>query len=102
MFGVDNCEDASFWRHGKMAVAREDMPPLSDSCFYWHDLIGIRVISVEGQFLGNVNSLMSVGDGHVLRVSKEKNEILIPFIDDYVPSVDIAGGFLQVDWQEEW
>lgn len=101
---VDNCEDAAFWRHGKMAVARDELPPLADGQFYWFDLIGLKAFSTDGCLLGKVTGLMRVGENDVLRIKKAdgEGEFLTPFIDDYVPSVDIAAGSLRVDWQPEW
>ena len=83
-----------------IAVAREDMPPLTPGAYYWPDLEGMAVVDGSGRSLGKVSHLLATGANDVLVVQGEQ-EILVPFVvDDVVKDVDIEQCVISVDW--EW
>jgi 16S rRNA processing protein RimM len=66
--------------------------------YYWADLEGLRVRSVEGAELGRVAELMATGANDVLVVEGERRR-LIPFVpDQVVKTVDLDSGLIVVDW----
>ncbi|MGI9338095.1 MAG: ribosome maturation factor RimM [Gammaproteobacteria bacterium] len=97
---MPNCDDrdeAQKWRGGLFAVCRASFPPLPDGGFYLCDLIGLRAFAADGAEIGVVADLMEAG-GTVLVIRRtDGGELLAPFIDDYVPEVDVGGGRLTVD-----
>ena len=66
--GVDDREQASFWRHANIAVQRADLPPLTaEDEYYWCDLVGLQAQNTGGEILGVVKKLLSSGaTGHPL------------------------------------
>lgn len=83
-------------------VRRSALPRSKRGEYYWADLEGLEVVTVEGVTLGKVSHLVSTGANDVLVVSGER-ERLIPFvIDDYVKAVDFDRGRITVDWDPEF
>lgn len=83
-------------------VAREAFGETDESQYYWHDLIGLRVVTVDGCDLGIVESLLATGANDVL-VLQGKRRRLIPFVvDEYVKRVDLAAATITVDWDPEF
>lgn len=86
----------------EIAVPRERLPALEEGEYYWSDLQGLRVVTLEGRELGQVDHLLDTGANDVLVVRGER-ERLIPFLrPDVVQAVDLAGGVIRVDWDPEF
>jgi 16S rRNA processing protein RimM len=96
--GVDDRDAAAALTGREIAIRREQLPPPAPGEYYWADLEGLRVVTVDGIELGRVDHLFSTGANDVLVVRGER-ERLIPFLrDQVIRGVDLDGGTLQVDW----
>ena len=85
-----------------IAVPRGRLPVLAEGDFYWSDLIGLRVRSLEGDDFGVVTRLFETGSNDVMVVQDGK-ERLIPFLHGrVVKQVDLEAGTLQVDWDADF
>ena len=92
----------------RIFVSRATFPVPDPDEFYWIDLIGLSVVNREQVALGDVVGLIDTGPHCVLRVKPAAagdvpaepaaDERLIPFVEAYVDSVDIAGRRIVVDW----
>lgn len=84
-------------------VARELLPSPEKDEYYWVDLEGLAVTTMEGVALGRVSHLFATGANDVMVVRDEKRERLVPFVQgSYVRSVDLAAGTIVVDWDPEF
>ncbi|ADE14100.1 16S rRNA processing protein RimM [Nitrosococcus halophilus Nc 4] len=100
--GIDDRDVATQWIGREIAVHREQLPPPEEGEYYWADLIGLRVITVQGVELGRVERLLETGANDVLVVQGER-ERLIPFRKDtIVKQVDLEQGLLRVDWDPDF
>ncbi|KOR31126.1 ribosome maturation factor RimM [Achromatium sp. WMS2] len=83
-------------------IYRHQLSTLSDGEFYWTDLEGLQVQTLNNTVLGTVNHLFNTGANDVLVVIGER-ERLIPFIwEQVVKTVDLAKRRLVVDWDPEF
>lgn len=98
--GVDDRTAAEALRGSHVAVMRQDLGEAGEGEHYWVDLIGLAVVDGRGRRLGEVTELLRAGGADVL-VVKGEAEHLIPFVDDYVKSVDRAARCITVDWETE-
>ena len=97
---LTNCNDrdeAQQWRGGCFAVCRSSLPPPPDNGFYWCDLLGLKVFAPDGAEVGEVADVMEAGNAVLVIRKTGGGELLAPFVDDYVPQVDIGGGRIVVD-----
>ena len=79
-------------------VPRELLPKAPEGEYYWADLEGLEVFTVEGVSLGQVTHLFATGANDVLVVKGER-ERLIPFVPgQQVVRVDLDGRRIEVDW----
>jgi 16S rRNA processing protein RimM len=98
--GVDDRSKAEQLANLELFVAREKLPALSDrNTFYQADLIGLRVETREGKALGTITGVQNFGAGDILEISLEGGgtSVMIPFLDTFVPLVDVAGGRMVVE-----
>jgi len=83
-------------------VPRSALPPSEPGQYYWVDLEGLRVQTIDGVPLGKVSHLFATGANDVLVVRGER-ERLLPFLEDQVIcSIDFAAGLMVVDWDVDF
>ena len=109
LMGVADRVSAENLRGATVQIRRSHFPPLADNEFYWVDLIGHEVENLQGVSLGVVVGLMDNGAHPILRVAdlpnadqKKPEELLIPFVDRFVSSVDQTGKKITVDWDRDY
>jgi 16S rRNA processing protein RimM len=94
-------------------VSRREFPVLPADEYYWSDLIGLDVVNLEGEALGRVTDMMHNGAQSILRITpvpshaasaaageadSKAPERLIPFVDQFVKTVDLEAKKITVDW----
>ncbi len=109
--GVDDRDVASQYTSVNIAVERSLLPELEEDDYYWHQLIGLKVISeFDGKAIefGVVKELLETGANDVLVVSASQESIddkerLVPYIlGHYVTKVDVEAGEIRVNWDPEF
>lgn len=73
------------------------LPPLEEGTYYWADLIGIEVYSMEGLLLGRIESIFQTGSNDVYVVKLADRELLLPALRSVVKSVDLEARRMQVE-----
>ena len=99
--GCEDRDQAALYRGKEVAVSRADFPEAGANEFYWADLVGLTVVNTQGEALGTVSRVFETGANDVLVVDGER-ERLIPFIEQVVQQVDLAGGVIRVDWGSDY
>jgi 16S rRNA processing protein RimM len=91
-FAQINDRDAAEAARGIALVIEADSDE-EDDAWYVHDLIGLRVERPDGTVLGEVTDLIDMPAHDLLEVRQPDGHIaLIPFVEEFVPEVDAAGG----------
>jgi 16S rRNA processing protein RimM len=100
--GVNDRDAALALRDVPIAIDRDELEALEDGEYYWADLIGLRVITLDGVALGRVERLIETGANDVLVVAGER-ERLIPYIrGQVIDTIDLESGEIRVDWDPEF
>jgi len=70
--------------------------------YYWADLVGLSVRTVDGVTLGRIDHLFETGSNDVMVVQGDR-ERLVPYIQEQVVrEVDLKAGVMLVDWDPEF
>ncbi|MCH3923016.1 ribosome maturation factor RimM [Limosilactobacillus sp.] len=97
----DNINDVQGFRNRELLVSAEDQQPLEDGQYYYHQIIGLKVKTVEGRELGTIKEILSPGANDVWVVKRSgKQDLLLPVIDDVVKTVDLENGEVIVELME--
>jgi 16S rRNA processing protein RimM len=113
LVGVVGRDAAEALKGSAVQISRRHFPALADGEFYWVDLIGLAVVNLRGESLGTVSGMMDNGAHPILRVApadtasaseaeKARQEILIPFVEQFVKAVDLAGKRITADWEIDY
>jgi 16S rRNA processing protein RimM len=95
--GVEDRDQALALRGADISIPREALPPVEEGEFYWADLVGLDVVNIQGEYLGQVKDLLETGANDVLVVKGDK-ERLLPYVDAIVLEVNLAEKLIRVDW----
>jgi len=101
--GVADRDAAAALTGAEIWIARSALPAAKPGEYYWSDLEGLEVVTVESVSLGHVSHLIATGANDVLIVREGERERLIPFlVGQYVTKIDLDGGRLTVDWDPDF
>jgi len=108
--GVSTPEQASALIGASIAVGRSAMPPLAAGEYYWADLTGMKVRTVDGVNVGPVVRLFETGANDVVVIADERsdqeesgNEILVPWlVPDVITEVDMESRLITIDWDPDF
>ena len=87
--GIDDINAVEKYRKATLWVKREDAVPLEENENYIADLIGMAVVSDEGENLGILIDVMETGANDVYIVEKDGSELMIPAIRPCILDVDL-------------
>ncbi|UJW58175.1 ribosome maturation factor RimM [Bacillus sp. A116_S68] len=89
--GFDNVNEVEKFKGSLLQVdATTLQDQLAEDEFYYHQIIGLRVETVDGRLVGTVKEILSPGanDVWVIAPAEEKGkDILIPYIESVVKSI---------------
>ena len=94
---IDSVEDAERLRGQDLTIPRSELYPLLQGQYYTFQLIGLDVLTTEGQYLGQVTDIMATAGNDVYIVKGKRGEILIPAIEDVVKSIDLDKGEIVIE-----
>jgi 16S rRNA processing protein RimM len=93
----DAPETAGVLRNQLVFVHAEDRPSLPEGEYYHHQLLGLRVVSDDGQDLGHLAEILQTGANDVYVVRPLSGpEILLPAVDEVILEIDLARGEIRV------
>jgi 16S rRNA processing protein RimM len=104
LVGLRDRDDAEALKGATVKVARSEFPALEEDEYYWSDLIGLDVVNLQGEALGKVADMMHNGAQSILRIAPVNpgehgvDERLVPFVDQFVKTVDLTGKTITLDW----
>ena len=102
--GVGDRNAAEAIRNVDLFIARSALAELEADEYYWHELVGLEVMTADGTALGKVDHLLETGAHDVIVVKdNEGTECLIPFVpSEVVQRVDLEARTMTVAWQADF
>ena len=95
--GYDNINDIECYRGRELWITRDQAVPLGEDENFVADLIGLSVVTDEGETLGVMKDVMFTGANDVYVVERENGkELLLPAIKDCIMDVDLEAGVMKV------
>jgi 16S rRNA processing protein RimM len=108
LVGVAGRDASEALKGAAVSIPRSQFPELPADEFYWSDLIGLEVVNLQDEVLGRVIDMMDNGAQSILRIQPVADtaadadakapERLIPYVDQFVKTVDLAAKKITVDW----
>jgi 16S rRNA processing protein RimM len=95
--GVRTREAAEALVGSTVLVYREDLEPPAEGEYFLGDLMGLAAVDEAGNALGKVAEIWETGEVPNLVIRGGKGEeLIVPFADEFVPTVELEAGRLVV------
>lgn len=86
-------EDAEALRGARLLVEEHE----EEDAWYPHQLKGLAARTRSGEVLGTVSGLTPGAAQDLLLVKTQAGTVMVPFVTQLVPTVDVEGGFVVID-----
>ncbi len=88
--GIDNINDIERYKRCPLMVTREDAVELEEDEFFIADMIGMKVVTEDGEEFGKLKDVMETGANDVYIIeSEEYGEVLVPAIKECILDIDV-------------
>lgn len=88
--GIETMEQAAALRRQAVFAFEEDLPPLDDDEFFLHDLIGLAVVTEQGEVVGVIKEVLDLPAHHVYVVKRPgKPDAMIPAVPAFIIDLDV-------------
>lgn len=89
---------AELYKNGRILIPDAMAIPLGEDEYYNRDLYGLKVVTEEGEELGEITEIFPTGSNDVYVVKKDGKgkELLLPAIKDCIKNVDLEKGVMTV------
>ncbi|MGD8813890.1 MAG: ribosome maturation factor RimM [Anaerolineales bacterium] len=93
LLSIEGCNDrdtAENWRGQDIFLRLDDAEPLPDGVYYHWQILGLNVVTQEGELLGTVEQILETGANDVYVVHTQAGEeLLLPAIESVVLKTDL-------------
>lgn len=106
--GCDDRDETRKFTGKELMVEKSLLPQLDTNFYYWYQLEGLKVVTLGGDDLGDVDHLIETGVNDVLVVrassdSVDDKERLIPYLKGQViVSVELEQRLIRVNWEKDF
>lgn len=95
--GIQSRDEAEKQRDLMLYVDRAHAVELAENETFICDLIGCRVVDLQGKEWGKVTDVLQPGGNDVYVIKTPKGEMLLPALRHVIPTVDVENGVITVD-----
>ena len=94
--GVPDRNAAELLRGKDLELDRDEAPEPEEGRYYIVDLLGLDVVTEEGELLGKLTDIRQAASD-IYTLEKEGREVLFPAVSGVVKEVDLEGGKIVID-----
>jgi 16S rRNA processing protein RimM len=94
--GITKRDEVEALRGELLEVPDREVVRDDDESYFVHEIIGLRVETVDGRTLGTVRDVIQTGANDVYVVQRDAGEVLVPAISEVVDAIDIENGLLRI------
>lgn len=99
--GYDSINDIEIMKGAKLLVDRENAVRLRKDEYFVADLIGLKVVTDEGEDFGELKDVLETGANDVYIIERaDGTEVLVPAIKECILAVDMEAGQITIHVME--
>lgn len=97
--GIEDATTVETIRNLDLSIPLSQLAPLPPDSYYQHDIIGLEVVTIDGQNVGKIVNIMVTGsnDVYIIKGKVAGREILIPAIKDVIKQVDLIRKMMYIE-----
>ncbi|KAB2954430.1 16S rRNA processing protein RimM [Heliorestis acidaminivorans] len=100
---ITTMNEAEKLKDSYLIIPIEEVPPREEDSYYHFELEGLKILTEEGELLGQLHEIIETGSNDVYVVRKEdksQKDLLIPALKSVVLKVDLQEGTMVVKLPE--
>jgi 16S rRNA processing protein RimM len=82
-------EDAEKYRGADVSISKEALRHTEDEEYYWYELMGLKVYTDEGTYLGTIRHIFQTKSNDIYVIREGERELLIPAVREVVQAIDL-------------
>ena len=86
--GIRSRAEAEQLRGKEVLIDAAELPPLERDEYYWHEILGMQVVTADGETVGTITEIFPTGSNDVYVARQGGRETLIPAIKEVIVSID--------------
>ncbi|MFT9496451.1 ribosome maturation factor RimM [Anaerosolibacter sp.] len=97
--GIDDINVAERFRDKYLTISKDNARALEEDTYLITDLIGLKVYTVEGEFIGTVKDVIQAAGNDVYEISSVNTagkSILIPAVGEFIKNVNLENDTMTV------
>jgi 16S rRNA processing protein RimM len=102
--GITNRNEAEALIGSELFISKDLLEEPEEGSYFWFDIIGLSVFSVDDEYIGRVTSIIETGSNDVYVVTcpaeKETKEVLVPALAMVIKAIDLEKKTMTVDLPE--
>ena len=98
--GIDTEEQARRLVRSEAYLPMECLPELEDDQFYYHEIVGYKVVDKKAGDIGTVKRVNDSPLQPLFEIDSHGTEILVPVVDDFIEKVDKKARILYLSLPE--
>ena len=104
LVGFKEIEDetaAAAFRNTYVYVKTADLPKLPEGEYYFHQLIGLEAVNMDGEHIGILSEILETGANDVYVIRKDDgSEELVPDVPQFIRQIDMLNHLIKIDFPE--
>ena len=102
--GISHRDQAEELVGSDLFIEKAALEVLEEGTYYWADLMGLSVYSLDGDHLGEISAIVQTGSNDVYVVKRREGtkeiEVLVPALESVVREIDLDRRTMRVDLPE--
>jgi len=97
--GLEDINKVEKYKGKFLWIKKEQQGELAEGEFYYHEIIGSKVLTTEGEELGVIKEILTPGanDVWVVKPNKGNKDILIPYVNSIVKNVNTVDKIVTIE-----
>jgi 16S rRNA processing protein RimM len=96
--GVNDANAAEELRGADLYIPLDRLAQLPVGSYYQHDIIGLRVFSLDETYIGTIVDIITTSSNDVYVIKKQDGpQVLIPAIKDVITQIDLQKHVMRID-----
>ena len=95
--GIGSIDEVNVWRNAEVFLEKTNLRELDDGTYYWFQIIGLKVITIDHKFLGKIINILRTGSNDVYVVRNESTEVLVPAIQSVIVEINLDEQVMRID-----
>lgn len=96
--GITDRNTADSWRDRTFLVPEDEVEPPGEDEVFIHDLVGMRVVTADGESVGSISQVFELPQGVVFEVARPaKGAVMLQLNEQTVTQVDTEARVVHID-----